>query len=141
MQTDLNKLVLTSLFDQFHSQPLKARAFPPVDIVKLDDNIYNIEVALAGFLEENIKVYIKQGVLYISGDKIKETQYQYLKKEISNKAFTRAFELDADMEITNVSFDNGMLHVTLQKNVKVSDEQHFKIGYSNTKKDSKLLNG
>ena len=52
--------------------------YPPYNIIKVDDNEYVIEIALAGFDKEEIDVEIKDGVLTVEGKKGDQDDVQYL---------------------------------------------------------------
>ena len=52
--------------------------YPPYNIVKIDDDNYTIELALAGFKDEEINVMLKEGILYVEGNQdkmMKENTY------------------------------------------------------------------
>lgn len=98
----------------------KATNFPPYNIVKVDDNKYVIELAVAGFGKHNLELEFQEGVLTISGksnveDLEKESNdIAYLYKGIADRTFTRKFTLADTIEIKNAELINGMLKVWLE---------------------------
>ena len=44
--------------------------FPPFNIQKIDDEKFEIQLALAGFKEENLDVIVEDGTLTIKGDQL-----------------------------------------------------------------------
>ena len=98
----------------------KATNYPPYNIVKVDDNKYVIELAVAGFGKHNLELELQDGTLTISGksnveDLEKEgLDIAYLYKGIADRTFTRKFTLADTVEIKNAELINGMLKVWLE---------------------------
>ena len=42
--------------------------YPPYNIVKVDEDNFTIELALAGFKDDDIEITLKDGVLYVEGN-------------------------------------------------------------------------
>lgn len=103
-------------------------AFPKVNVAETDD-LYEIEVALAGFEKEDINMELKDNCLYIMADKKEETlnenyDKKYLMKEISSRSFRRALNLPKKVEEDSVecSFKDGTVKCILKKEeTKVKD--------------------
>jgi molecular chaperone IbpA len=106
------------LFDQLNRSFTHTRGdstYPPHNIVKLDDTHYVVEVAVAGFKQDELDVELKEGVLIIKGDQKKpETELQYLHKGISARNFIRSFTLSPDMEVRGATVTNGILAIALE---------------------------
>jgi HSP20 family molecular chaperone IbpA len=71
-----------------------------------------IQYALAGFKEEDIKVYHENNVLYISGDNL------YQKDKVASKFRSRfSYEIPVsrqlDLSEAEVSFENGLLSISI----------------------------
>ena len=89
--------------------------YPPYNIAKLDDTHYVVEVAVAGFKEDEIDVELKDGVLSIKGERAKvETEVEYLHKGISARNFTRIFNLADNVEVRAATVTNGVLAIALE---------------------------
>jgi molecular chaperone IbpA len=89
--------------------------YPPYNIVKLDDTHYMIEVAVAGFAEDEIDIELKESTLIIKGAQVKrETEAEYVHRGISSRSFERTFTLADNMEVRNASVRNGVLSVDLE---------------------------
>ena len=59
-----------SLFDELeriHSSARSNDNYPPHNVVKIDEEKFLIELALAGFKKEDIQVEVKDGILKIKG--------------------------------------------------------------------------
>ena len=95
--------------------------YPPYNIVKVDDNKYVIEMAVAGFGKNNLEIELANSVLTVKGgltvnDMAEETvnPVSYIYKGIADRAFTRKFTLADSVEIKNAELVNGMLKLWLE---------------------------
>jgi len=81
--------------------------FPPYNIVKVDDNKYVIEMAVAGFSKNNLEIELANNVLTVKGGcypanettEEPENIISYIYKGIADRAFTRKFTLADTVEI------------------------------------------
>lgn len=92
--------------------------YPPYNIKKTGDNTYVIEVAVAGFAKQDIEIELVDGKMLIKGnvhsDDADSTE-NFLFKGIANRAFTRTFALDDQIEVKDAEMFNGMLKVFLER--------------------------
>ncbi len=93
--------------------------YPPHNIVKYSEDTYGIEVAVAGFTKEEIKVEIDQDQLTIRGVKdrpnVDTGQIEYLHRGIATRDFEQTFTLAEYMEVVGAKVDNGMLHIDIKR--------------------------
>lgn len=112
--------------------------YPPYNIVKVDDNKYVIEMAVAGFGKHNLDLTLENGSLTISGNSTigeEDSPNQYVYKGIADRAFTRKFSLADTVEIKNAELINGMLKVWLENIIPESKKpKKIDIADSNEKK-------
>lgn len=91
--------------------------YPPHNIVELDETHYVIEVAVAGFKEEEIDVELKDNVLTIKGEQVKAEdapEVKYHHKGISTRSFTQTFTLHDNVEVRGATVTNGILAIALE---------------------------
>jgi molecular chaperone IbpA len=94
--------------------------YPPYNIVKVDDNKYMIEMAVAGFGKSNLDIEIQDGTLVVSGHSQLADMYDegvnntYIYKGIADRNFTRKFSIADSVEIKNADLINGMLKIWLE---------------------------
>ena len=94
--------------------------WPPYNIVKIDDNNYTIELAVAGFGKHNLDIELANNTLVVKGgftvDEIDpiDNPVQYLWKGIADRMFTRKFTLADTVEVKNAEYVNGMLKIFLE---------------------------
>lgn len=90
--------------------------YPPYNIKKTGDNTYVIEVAVAGFAKQDIEIELNDGKMLIKGNvQSQEAEDNFLFKGIANRAFTRSFALDDQVEVKDAELFNGMLKVFLER--------------------------
>ena len=96
---------LTNSFDN-------TNVFPRHNIIKQSDEHFLIELALAGYSKENLKVELEDGLLIISGEQ-GDDDVEYLHKGISTKKFRRTFRINENVEVKGGSFVDGLLTIEL----------------------------
>jgi molecular chaperone IbpA len=88
--------------------------YPPYNILKYDENNYEIEIAVAGYDRDEIEVLVDQDQLIIRGDRRKdEDPSLYIHRGLASRAFEKSFTLPQYMEVVNVGLTNGILYVKL----------------------------
>jgi len=93
-------------------------SYPPYDLVKVDDDTFNLSLAIAGFSKESISVTVDNSTLIIKGDNLTDTEEEnseVLHKGIANRKFTRTFALGEYMEVTGAELKDGMLHIEIER--------------------------
>jgi len=146
----LNTLGFDRIFDrmaELTTAPQNQQSYPPYNITINDDYFYTIELALAGFKEEDINIELEDGVLTIEGNSgQQEDDREYVHKGIAARAFTRKFTLVDTIVVCGATFKDGILSVYLeniipeeQKPKKVEINGDFKSFHSHftTENDSK----
>lgn len=89
--------------------------YPPYNIKKTGDNTYAIELAVAGFGKQDIEIELADGKLIVKGNLSDNTDDNFIFKGIANRAFTRAFALDDQIEVQDAEMLNGMLRIFLER--------------------------
>ena len=84
--------------------------YPPHNVVKIDEEKFLIEMALAGFKKEDISVELKDGILKISGEVAKDER-EFAYKGISSRKFEKSFRLSEFVVIDGADFQDGILVV------------------------------
>ena len=90
--------------------------YPPYNIKKTGDTTYVIEIAVAGFARQDIEIELADGKMIIKGNAHGTDQEEnFLFKGISNRAFTRTFALEDQIEVQDAAMLNGMLKIFLER--------------------------
>ena len=99
-------------FDNFR----RVSTYPPYNIKEKDDKGV-IEFAVAGFAEKDLKVEVKENTLSISGCKEKELQEDLMHKGISDRSFTKRFQLHKHIIVDNAELKDGLLKVSYHRDI------------------------
>jgi molecular chaperone IbpA len=91
--------------------------YPPYNIERVDEDHYQISLALAGFAPDDITITAEQNMLTVEGRKAEKGSPQYLYQGISSRPFRRKFNLAEYVEVKGASFENGMLKVDLVREI------------------------
>ena len=118
--TFVNNLTKTSIgfdeiFNKFSENVTNQCSYPFYNIIQTGDNTYVIEMAVAGFGQQDIELTLEDGVLSIRGELKVDDKNDYIFKGIADRAFSRKFSLADSIEIKNADMINGMLRVWLER--------------------------
>ena len=88
------------LFDVSPSvQRVGEESYPPYNIERLDENRFQISVALAGFRPDEVELTVEQNVLTLEGRKSDKEGKTFLHRGISARNFKRQFTLADHVEV------------------------------------------
>ena len=109
------------LAEQFFNDPTFSNAqtgYPPYNIAKKEDDIYEVTLAVAGFKKADIDISLEDGTLIIKGESnVLDESVEYLHKGIAERNFIRTFELAEFVEVKEAKLEDGILRVSLFRNV------------------------
>jgi|TARA_Y100000114_G_C11720790_1_gene308364 molecular chaperone IbpA len=122
-----------NLVNEFFNEPQFANAtgYPPYNISKGKDDVYEITLAVAGFKKDDIEIELEDGTLKITGTSnvLDSDEVEYLHKGIAERNFVRTFKLAEYVEVKKAKLDDGILRVQLFRNVPDAlKPQKIKIG-------------
>ena len=107
--------------DEFFSDPMTSGAqtgYPPYNIAKKSNGVYEIILAAAGFQKDDINISLEKGTLTIKGEiKESDSSVEYLYKGIAERNFIRNFKLAEFVEVESAEFKDGILRVSLIRNI------------------------
>lgn len=90
--------------------------YPPYNVLKHDDDHFEIEVAVAGFDREDISIEVDQNQLTIKGQRLKEDDTsKYLHRGLAARDFERSWTLADYMIVGDAELTNGILRVKLTR--------------------------
>tara|TARA_R100001143_G_scaffold58827_1_gene56983 strand:+ start:169 stop:603 length:435 start_codon:yes stop_codon:yes gene_type:complete len=100
-------------------------SYPPHDLMKTEEG-YQIEMAVAGFSKDNLKIELKEDTLSISGEiKGDAHQSEYLYKGIAERKFVKHFSLCEHADVSDVTLKDGVL--TIQITIAVPEKEKPKV--------------
>jgi molecular chaperone IbpA len=95
-----------------------AQGYPPYNIEQSieDENAYSIELAVAGFGEDDLDLEVKEGQLIIVGKKDGGVENRkFLHRGIAERGFIRRFQLADHVVVSGAHLKNGLLRVELKR--------------------------
>ena len=122
-----NSIGMDEYFDRIFKLHETTSNYPPYNLVQVSNVESRLELALAGFKKEEVHVYTEYGKLFIEGQKEdRESDTRYVHKGLAQRSFKRAWTLSDDTTIKEVTFEDGLLTVTLGK---IVPEHHARKDY------------
>ena len=101
-------------------------SYPPFNIIQENNHESTLEIALAGFKKKEVKVYTEHGKLIVEGKKEEKKENEYVHRGMAQRSFQRGWQLTDDVEIKEVTFEDGLLSIHLGK---VVPEHHARKDY------------
>jgi len=117
----LNRALLgfDNLFDNFEQRFANQinNSYPPYNVLKRDEDTYEIEVAVTGFDPDEITVEIDQNQLIVKGQRkeVDLNEPTYLHRGLASRDFTRSWTLAEHMEVKEGKIKNGVLTIGLKR--------------------------
>jgi molecular chaperone IbpA len=110
------------LFDMLESSSLgqTQENYPPFDLIKLGDNDYRIELAVAGFKPDELDITAQQNVLIVTGRKKDESEDKgnnYVYRGIATRSFERRFALADHIQVRGADMKDGLLSIELVREI------------------------
>ncbi|WP_431323198.1 Hsp20 family protein [Rhizobium sp. YTU87027] len=130
------------IFDLLENASLNADNWPPYNIVKLGEDAYRIAIAAAGFAEDELTITHEANMLVVNGVKSEDEEVQYLHHALPVRPFVRRFELADHMIVEGAKLENGLLVITLRKEIpEEMKPRRIAIETEMTKPASKQIDG
>lgn len=111
--------------------------YPPFDLVKVDDNHYRINLAVAGFKSDEIDLTAQQNQLVVTGRKGDDDKAEYIHRGIANRSFERRFGLADHIRVTDADLKDGLLSIDLVREIpEAMKPRKIAIGGASPKQDA-----
>ena len=110
------------LFDMLENSSVgqAGENYPPFDLIKLGDNDYRIELAVAGFKPDELDITAQQNVLIVSGKKSEDSESRgndYIYRGIATRSFERRFALADHIQVRGGDLKDGLLAIELVREI------------------------
>jgi molecular chaperone IbpA len=115
LEIQRNSIGLDEWFKRFDTAFETHTNYPPYNLVRESSVDFRLEIALAGYKREDIEVTTEWNKLFIEAKKVSDTDDEYLHQGLAKRAFTRSWTLSDDVEVKDVSFENGLLTIKLNR--------------------------
>jgi molecular chaperone IbpA len=93
--------------------------YPPYNIAKVSENLYDISIAVTGFEKNEVSVQVEANELTIRGErKHSDTpEPEYLHRGLALRDFERTFTLAEHMKVLKAEIKNGILLIQLEREI------------------------
>lgn len=93
--------------------------YPPYNIAKIEENVYEIELAVTGFAKDEISVTVEADTLIIAGQRNKDENLsaEFLHRGLAFRDFERTFTLADHMKILSAEIKNGVLTIRIEREI------------------------
>ena len=91
-----------------------APGYPPFNVEQIGDNDFRIELAVAGFSQDELAIEFKENTLLVSGRKAPvEEARRFLHRGIAERSFERRFGLADHVRVQTARLTDGVLTIDL----------------------------
>ena len=121
-----NGIGMDDYLDRFFNESPQSN-YPPYNLIQVNNHESKLEIALAGFKKNELKVYTEFGKLYVKGSKeAPKVDGTFIHQGLAQRSFERVWTVSDDTEIGSVEFTDGLLTVELKK---IVPEHHSRKEY------------
>ena len=93
-----------------------AAGYPPYNIERTDENAYRIEIAVAGFRDEELNIEVKENLLTVQGRKAANDEPRsFLHRGLAERDFERRFQLADYVVVVDAALADGLLSISLKR--------------------------
>ena len=121
-----NGIGMDDYLDRFFNESPQSN-YPPYNLIQVNNHESKLEVALAGFKKDELKVYTEFGKLHVQGKKEEsEVDGTFVHQGLAQRSFERVWTVTDDTKVGSVEFVDGLLTVELNK---IVPEHHARKNY------------
>jgi molecular chaperone IbpA len=93
--------------------------YPPFNIAKVGENLYDIAIAVTGFEKDEISVTVESNELLVKGERKSEENLnaEYLHRGLALRDFERTFTLAEHMKVRKAEIKNGILLIQIEREI------------------------
>lgn len=109
---------MANLIDSAAQHASTGNSYPPYNVVQISENAYRIELAIAGFSQDEIELESYENVLTVAGKRAPvadNDEAEYLHRGIAERGFERRFQLADHVIVENADLKNGLLVISLKR--------------------------
>jgi molecular chaperone IbpA len=90
--------------------------YPPFNIAKIAENLYDIAIAVTGFEKDEIAVTVEANELTVKGErKNNDPEPEYLHRGLALRDFEKTFTLAEHMKVRKAEIKNGILLIQIER--------------------------
>jgi len=101
------------MFKELEDARIKS-TYPPYNIKHLPDDKAEIELAIAGFKKDDVKITYKENIITVEGNR-GEDLAEYAYKGIAARNFVQKFAIADDVVVGDAKLEDGFLTISLER--------------------------
>ena len=122
-----NGIGMDDYLDRFFNSDYPQSNYPPYNLIELNNHESRLEIALAGFKKDQLRVFTEFGKLSVEGTKEEsENNGSFVHKGLAQRSFKRVWTVSDDTKVGSVKFTDGLLTIQLNK---IVPEHHARKSY------------
>lgn len=93
--------------------------YPPYNIAKVGENLYDISIAVTGFEKSEITVEVENNELTVRGERkeVDTPEVEYIHRGLALRDFERTFTLAEHVKVRKAEIKNGILLIQLEREI------------------------
>lgn len=95
----------------------RSSSYPPYNIMKIDNDHFVVELAVAGFSKDTISITKDSNLLKIVGNKSGGQDEKYVHRGIAGRFFSKEFVLADYIEVVDAKLEDGVLTIELERQI------------------------
>ena len=122
-----NSIGMDDYLNSFFNSDVPQANYPPYNLIQFNNHESKLEIALAGFKIDELKVNTEFGKLHVEGKKEEpKVDGEFDHKGLAQRSFERVWTITDDTKVGSVKFEDGLLTVELNK---IVPEHHARKEY------------
>lgn len=89
--------------------------YPPHNVIKVDENNYELQVAVTGFNKDEVTVELDQNILSVTAGRETDDEKIYIHRGLAQRNFVKQFPLAEHIEVRGAEQKNGVLTIKLER--------------------------
>lgn len=95
----------------------KPQSFPPYNLIKINDDTYKVEIAIAGYSKEDIDITVERDQLIVASKDLADSKSEVIYQGIAQRQWRQKFILGEYMEVESATLKDGLLTINIIRNL------------------------
>ena len=122
-----NTIGMDDYFDRVFG--VESQSYPPYNLVQVNEDESQLEMTLMGFTGPRGQGLHREGEPRCSRSEATNSDgREYVHRGLATRSFTRSWSISEDTEVSNVTFENGLLVVTLTRVIPEARKKRYYLG-------------
>lgn len=95
----------------------KPQSFPPYNLVKINDDTYKVEMAVAGYSKDDVDITVERDQLIVASKDLADSESEVIYQGIAQRQWRQKFILGEYMEVKDAVLKDGLLTINIVRNL------------------------